>query len=170
MTVRDAKFGDTMQMAALLRRGYDRSRYAEIEGLEVDMPEAKRIITNAIQRQNGTNCGATFAQVSERAGKVEGLFIGVLDRVYHIGTKLCAHDLFFLMDEGGSPRDAERMLRNYVAWAESNPAVVLIQDGTTDAVGDWKRAGKMLVRQGFRQIGGIYERAVTVRKQEEIAA
>lgn len=157
--IRDAKFADVMALTALLCEAHARSKYAGLGN--VDMAEAKRLLCASIQRHGGQHDGATLVLVAEDADKrLCGLFLGMLQRVYHIGDILEATDVFFYLAEGADPRDAKRMLDTFTAWAEGAPKVVTIRHGVTDIMGDHERTERLFRRRGMARSGVIYERRV----------
>lgn len=145
----------------MLKRAYDKSHYAASGIVNVDEAEAKRLILTSIQRHGGQNGGATFVQVAENDGFVTGVIVGTLARVYAIGDKLMASDLFWLAEPGVDPVDPARLMRNMIEWASGNKHVVEIRCGTTGVVAeDPKRAGFILTRLGFEHYGEIYRKEV----------
>lgn len=144
-------------MVALLVAQQARSRYAG--QIDVDEVFARRLLAQAIQRNGGTTDGATLVNVIEDdAGTIQAFFVGLLDRVYHIGTKLCAHDMFLVASEAAPPLASRRLLGAYVAWASRNPLVAEINLSHTDALPEGSRMGRLYERMGFVRSGGIYRR------------
>jgi len=159
MTVRKARFIDTRAMADILRDVYARSIYPNLD--EIDEREMKRLLTASVQKHGAKGEGATGVFVHEDGtGAVDGFIIGMTQRVYHIGTKLSATDLFFLLREGAPPRAGIGLFRAFEAWAEAQPGVVEIQVGLTAALGDYAAAGKMYEKRGLKPYGAIYRRSL----------
>lgn len=157
MSVRPARFGDIPALYALMEEMHGRSIYRDVD--EIDERECKRLFMGCIQRHGQTNEGGCLVLVAERDGKVEGFIIGMLDRLYHVGRKLVATDLFFYVSERGDPRDAGRLLDEMIAWAAGAKNVVAIRPGITDAIDPDCRARALYERRGFRKAGVIYERS-----------
>ena len=119
------------------------------------------------QRHGALSDGGTLVLVSECEGVIKGFVIGILDRVYHIGTKLMATDLFTFNSPDGDPRDGLRLIDGLIAWAESNH-VIEIKLGAVDAVGDFERTAKVFRRRGLKQSGVIYQGVSSDERCREI--
>lgn len=160
MPVRDAKFADTPAIVHLLHEMYLKSPYVGRD--EIDDRLARSTVMQSIQRHGLMRDGGCWVQVAEIGGdrRVVGFIIGMLDRVYHIGTKLMATDLFYYANDDADPKDAIRLLDNMIQWAESNPQVAEIKLGAVDTVGDYRRTEKLFQRRGFTQCGVIYSKEV----------
>lgn len=154
MAVRAAKFVDIPQMAALLEDGYQRSIYAG--KATFDIIEAKRLAATAIQRHGQSNLGGSLVMVSETAGIVDGLLIGVLDNVYPCLKELVATDLLFLQAEHANPKDGVLMLKHLIAWAKKNPKVIEVHLGVASTVGDWERVAKLYEAVGLDRCGAMF--------------
>ena len=117
-----------------------------------DEAEATRLLAHAVQ-QHGE---ASFFEVAEHQGEVEALIVGVLSRVYCIGTKLRASDLFWVATDKANPRHAKKLMKNMVAWARTSPDVVEVYCGATAVVQDPDKAGRILESLGMKHYGAIY--------------
>lgn len=113
--------------------------------------------------------GGTHFSVTVRKDRVEGFMIGILDRVYHIGTKLVAQDMFLHVSKNGFKTDVSRLIDDYIEWASGNPNVIDINLSWTDALPGAERISNLYRRKGFVRVGGIYERKPD-RLEVEIAA
>lgn len=158
MTVRPAQFVDIPALVLLLEEVHAASIYADRAGF--NRQEARGVFTRAIQRHGHQTVGGGFVMVAEADGALEGFIVGYLDRLYHVLDGLMATDLFFICSERAHARSAGEMLDAFIEWAEGNKRVVEIRMGVTNAVGDWRRAGKIYQRRGFEQSGAMWERRV----------
>lgn len=159
--IRDARFTDIPSIVMVLQDSMARSHYASKTAGEIDVAEAKRLLVTAIQRHGHKNGGGCWVQVSETRGVVTGFILGTLARVYAVGTKLMATDLFWLATPMAEPRDAVALMRGMVAWAESCPHVVEVKCGTTNTINDDAgKAGKVLQRLGLAPYGNIYRKEI----------
>ncbi len=157
MTVRTANFSDIPGIFTLLQEGYARSHYARDGRTSIDTREAKRLLVQAVQRHGHTTGGGCFVEVSEVDGQICGLILGTLSRVYAIGDRLSASDIFWLTNSQADPGDAMQLMRGFVGWAKSNQHVVEIKCGTTAAINeDPEAAGLILRRIGMQKYGNIY--------------
>lgn len=158
IVIRIGKFADIPRLTELMAEMYERSKYKG--RAELDIPTTKSLFMSAMQRQGSKSAGGSTVIVAENNGIVEAFIVGILDRVYHVGNKLMATDLFYYATEKADARDSLRLLDEFLKWAEEIPTVIEIRMGATDAIGDWSRTEKLYRRKGMEQAGVIYERKV----------
>ena len=157
--IRPAKFIDIPEIVALLHRAFLRSHYARDGVGEIDVKEAKRLLVESIRRHGLIGIGGTYVMVSETAGMIRGLILGTLHRVYSIGNRLMATDLFWVADEDVEPADPYRLMKGMIEWASAAPAVAEIRCGTTAAIAvDPGAAGVILKRLGLVEYGNLYRK------------
>lgn len=152
--IRPARFADIPVLARLLREMHGRSTYAGRATL--DDRTSKAFLMNALQRNGGRAPGATLCVVAERGGEVVGFLLGLIDHCYHVLAELYATDLFFYVSAKGDPFDASRLLGAFLKWAETNPRVIEIRMGITDALGDPERTSVLYERYGLERSGLMY--------------
>jgi hypothetical protein len=158
--IRNASFPDIPRIVAIMREAYERSEYCRRGLCGFDEKEAKRLLVNAIQRHGRGRNSASFVQVAEEKGRVEGFIVGVLSRVYHVGDRLQASDLFWLATPLVSPRDPIQLMKNMIAWAKGVEGVIEIRCGTTAILQDPQKAGRILQRLGMTPYGSIHRMEV----------
>lgn len=158
MTIRAAKFGDIPRLAELMEEAFRASIYADRGN--IDERVCKGLFMNSMQKHGGQYAGSTLVNVCEKNGVVEGFLLGAFDRVYHVGDKLMASDVFFHLSPRADPRDAIRLLNDFLTWAEANPLVVEIKMGVTNILGDWTRLEPLYRRKGFDQCGALFEKRI----------
>lgn len=161
MSVREARAADIISVLDLLEQAQSRSVYAG--RVNVDRAFAQKSLMRAVHTNGHTNHGASCFLVATRDGKIEGYFLGVLDRVYQFGDRLCATDVHFFLTERAEATDAIRMVTWFLQWADDNPNVEDVAMGQTAF---FKKANddrfeKLLRRAGFAPVGSIYRRAAT---------
>lgn len=157
--IRRANYSDIPAIFSLLTEGYERSRYRDIGA--IDAKVAKGLLVNAIQRDGQMGEGGALVRVAEaEGGEVAGVILSLLQRVYLIGDKLQATDLFYYTTERCAVRDRTALFDAMVAWAEANPRVVEIQASASDIVGDWRRVGGLYERKGFDACGGMWRKEI----------
>lgn len=156
--IRPAKFVDVPRIVELLVEMQQSGRYREID--EVDERAAHQLVAQAIQRHGGIHYGGAHVMVAEKNEIVEGFIIGMLDRIYHIGTRLAANDVFLYVSPRGRAVDCLHLLRSYIDWAETCPKVRITKLSWTDALPDAEQIERVYNSMGFRRCGGIYEREV----------
>lgn len=155
--IRDAKAVDIPAIIELLERGYERTHYSKSGLVRIDVDEAKKLLLNAIFRHGRKSGGACWVQVSETLGQLSGLIVGNLQRVYSIGDKLVASDLFWTTNGFAEPGDALALMRGMISWAWSCPAVIEINCGATAIINnDPEMAGRLLGQLGMKRYGVLY--------------
>jgi len=165
MSLRPARMIDTPRLVELLIESHAGSRYAGV--VDVDAAYARKLIAQFIQRSPGSHDGGTMVAVVEDEGKIVGFVAGILDRVYHIGTKLAANDVFLVTTKGAPARAARQLMAAYITWAQGVPDCAELRMSWTDALPSGERIHKAYERMGFRHCGGIYTR--DVERAEEAA-
>jgi hypothetical protein len=158
--IRPANFSDIPAIVTLVLSGFEQSHYAKEKEVGVHVPELKKLLVAGVGRHGYKNGGGTWVQVAETEGVVTGFIFGTLARVYAIGDKLMATDLFWYCNPVTSPKDAVGLLDGMREWAKSCPDVVEIKCGATAALGDPERVGKLLVSKGFEPYGGLYRQKI----------
>lgn len=153
--IRPAKFADTPRIVELMGEMHLASKYVPHDDVDVDY--AKKLVAQCIQRHGGQHDGASLVMVSETNGSVEGFFIGMLDRTYMIGRRLCANDIMLYCSSRAPKTDAMRLFDAYLSWAMNNPKVASIKASWTDAMAGGERMGALYERKGFTRAGEIYE-------------
>ena len=112
--IRGVSFSDIPRIVLLLEESFSRTHYAKSGLGGIDRAEAKRLLTTAVHRHGHKTGGGTFIQVAEKDGAIEGLILGTLTRVYSVGNKLMATDLFWVCSERVPPADPFRLMKNMV--------------------------------------------------------
>jgi len=156
--IRPAKFADIPAMARLLDEMFQQSIYVGHD--EPDMKVAKGLLMHALQRHGSPGYSGTNVMVADAGGTVEAMLVGVTDRVYHIGHLMTATDLYYYASPRAGARAAIELIDNFLDWAESNPKVVEICLGATNAVGDYNRTEVLYRRKGLEQMGVMYGKLI----------
>jgi len=169
LIVRRARTTDVFGMVGLLVEQQARSRYAG--EVEVDEPYTRKLLAQAIQRNGGQTDGSSLVNVIEDDdGQIEAFMVGVLNRVYFIGNRLCAQDMFLVARDGASILASRRLMAAYIEWATSNPNVHEIFLSHTDALPEGDRMASIYSKMGFQLCGGIFRRTVNQWKPARSAA
>jgi hypothetical protein len=159
MTVRAAKFGDISAMLGLLHHQHSRSIYADA-GV-IDDNYTRKLLAQLVQRHAGTTNGASCVYIAEDAdGHPAALIVGILDRVYSIGSKFVANDLFLVAGPTAPATALLKLIAAYIKWAVANPKVHEIRLSYTDSLPEGERMGPIYERLGFKQCGSIYRREI----------
>lgn len=165
--IRPAKFYDIVRIIELLDEMHEKSRYAS--RVAIDYKVAHKLFAQCIQRHGGTNDGSSLVMVAVRDQKVEGFFVGMLDRVYHVGTKLRANDIYLYNSPRSHAPDMIRLFDAYLSWASSNPRVIEIMASWTDTIEGAQRIESLYEMRDFRPSGGIWTRDVAHQDVSRIA-
>ena len=163
--IREAKFTDTPAIAKLMRAAHMKGKYAERSGINEKALDGLIVAMIAGHGQSGPQ--ASHVMVIEKGGEVVGFMAGVLNRVYNIGDKLVASDVF-LVNEGNSIGDTLKLIDDYVQWATSNPKVIEVGLSWTNANAGGDVLAKLYKRKGFTLVGEQYELRADV--SQEVAA
>lgn len=164
--IRPAKPTDAKAIEGLIRRQHAASKYAGRVEISDKALEHLILATFASMGQHGPQAG--LCCVAVRDGKVVGFIIGVLDRVYHIGKKLTANDLFFV-NEGGVG-DTLGLIDAYVLWATNNPSVIEIMLSWSDTLPGAEGVAALARRKGFVKVGEMFEKRLDIMAEEGAAA
>lgn len=154
--VRPARFADLPRLVEIMAEAYEQTHYARNGLVGFEPAAARSIIGQSIQRHGAPTASGRYVAVTERGGRAEAFIIGVVDRIYHVGDRCSATDLFWLRSPASPATDGVKLLPGFVAWAKHHPLVVEITCGTTDILGDHRRVGRVLQRAGFTPYGSIY--------------
>lgn len=150
MTVRPARFVEVPAMVALLEEHYPSTRYAGI--VDLDAEYARKLLAQIVQRHGGEHAGATCCFVYERAGAIVGFIAGQLDRVYGVGAKLSAHDIF-LVARKDSHAVSLPLIKAYRDWAFASPKIFEVYLTHSDVLPGWERLAAIYSKLGFVKSG-----------------
>ena len=153
--IRPAKFVDIPEIIAMMTEAHARSKYLDVCGL--DRREARSLLTNSIQRHGLKKEGGTCVFVTDQC---DGFIVGLIDRLYHVGTKLCAQQVYYYCRLSSHPQDRIGLIAEYDAWASAIPDVVVIRNDVTDFVGDVDKVEALYSKSGYRRCGVIVERSI----------
>ena len=154
--IRRATFQDLDRVKVLIREMHAASKYrGHVDVSEKVMGE---VLCSMLAAQRSPVQGGSFFHVAEHRGRVEGFMVGVLDRVYQIGNRLAAHDLFLHVSSEGRGADAAQLVAAYIAWAQANPRVLEIKLSWGDTLPGAERVARLYARKGFRRCGETWER------------
>ena len=154
--IRPARHVDVWRIVELLVKKQGESVYAG--RVSVDEPAARKLVTSLIQRHGGSNDGAACVFVAEQDDTICGFIIGALSRVYLIGDKLVAQDMFLVADDGAPAFACSKLIDAYIAWAEACPKVIEINLSWTDILETGPAMGAVYERKGFVRCGAVYRR------------
>lgn len=156
MITRRAQFADIPRLVELMQEAHGRSKYAE--RCRVDVDEVKQLFIGALQRDSVRGPGGSCVYVVQADGVVEGVILGMTERIYHFGDKLMATDVLFYVSERAGPRSALNLLAAFEGWASENPRIIEITLGISDVIDDPERLAKVYERRGYAYSGLMYER------------
>jgi hypothetical protein len=166
--IRPATFPDLEGVKALLREMYDASKYRG--HVAISKTAMDGVLAAALMAQRSpVQYGSFFHVALSPGGKIVGFMIGQLDRIYHIGNRLVAQDMYLYVSPRGKAADTIQLVNAYIAWAEGNQKVLDIKLSWTDTLPGAARVEKLYERKGFRRCGAIWERW-TEPQEERVAA
>lgn len=155
--IRAARLDDLAALHGLVLDMHRATDYGA-RGVHVSEKAAKNLFRDAVIRNGRTNDGGTLVNVVEVAGKLVGFMVGALQRVYLIGSRLEAVDVFLFCSKAAPARAPERLIDAYLAWARSNPKVAEITLSFTNAGGvKTGKLAKLYERKGFARCGEIWK-------------
>jgi hypothetical protein len=159
--IRPARSTDVFALTAILVAQHARSRYVGI--CEVDQGYTRQLLARSIQRHGGSYDGATLVNVVERDGCVVAFMMGALQRVYQIGDRLEAYDVFLARNPNADAHGlyASQLIREYVRWAKGCEKVVDINLSHTDVTPESEGIGSLYELLGFVRHGGLYRLGVS---------
>lgn len=153
--IRPAKYQDIPAILAMLHEMHAASKYAG--RVEISSKAAEQLLMSAIAAHGQIGPQGAHVVIAEEDGKPVGFMVGVLDRVYHIGRKLTAQDLFLYVRDGASQKHVLGLIDSYIGWASNIRAVLDIMLSWTDTLPGAERIEAVYARKGFTKIGGIFE-------------
>jgi hypothetical protein len=152
--IRAATYQDAPAIMAMIRTQHSRSKYAGRCGISESA--LAHVVTQMIAQQNQYGPQGSLVLVAENSGEPVAFIAGILDRIYQIGDKLSAQDLFFV-NERGSVSDTIKLLDGYIAWAKSIRACIEVTISWTDTLPGAERIAKLFGRKGFSKTGEMFE-------------
>lgn len=153
VVIRAATPQDIAPLERLLRAQHAASKYAN--RTKIHDKALTGLLMGAYAQQHQRGPQGAHLSIAERDGKVVGFIIGVLDRVYHIGEKLTANDLFFVNE--GTVGDTLGLVDAYIAWARGNPKVIEVVLSWSDTLPGAEKVAGLFRRKGFTKSGEMYE-------------
>lgn len=164
--IRPARFQDQPQIEGLIRRRHAASKYAGRVGISDKALGA--LVLSAIAGMNQNGPQGSHVAVAEHRGRLSACIIGVFDRVYHIGDKLSANDLY-LINEGKRAGDTLALIDSYVAWGTANRKCIEIMLSWSDTLPGAARIAPLYARKGFVKSGEMFEMRLDAPAQEAAA-
>ena len=155
--IRPARFQDIPRLVDLIHEAAKGSVYAR--GCTFDEAEASRLVMGLIAAHGRREAGGAWCGVVEN-GKVEGMLLVALNRVYFVAHQLRAQDMFFFVTRKAGPASGMALLRACVDWCREVPGLVEVVITPNDAVPSRGKVEKALGRQGFCTFGSLYRKEV----------
>lgn len=165
--IRNARSVDIPIIVAMLHEMHKASKY--FGRVEISDKAAENMLESAIASQGSHGPQGSHVIIAFEKGEPVGFMIGVLDRVYSIGTKLTANDLYLYTRPGASQKHVLGLLDSYVEWASSKRACIEIMLSWSDALPGAAKIAMLYGRKGFVQSGEMFEMRLDT-EQRRIAA
>lgn len=153
--IRAAKFGDIPEIVRLATEAAGRSSYKD--RAFVDPATVKRLAMECIGNHKAAP-GPALIVVADNGTCLEGMLVGVVRPLYECMTIRMATNLIWYASENAHSASAVRLLRAFVKWVNRAQGPIICRFGISDAIGDPKRIGKLMEREGFRCNGAIFEK------------
>lgn len=155
--MRPAIFGDVPRIVELLVELHPHTIYAG--RCNVSEEVAHRTLRALVGRNGHTNDGGACVLVEvDDAGEVQGFIVGLLSRVYFIGNKFEANDVYLHLTDKAPTGALMRLISGYVGWADANPLVVDVKLSWSNALPSGERMASIYERLGFVRSGEVYSR------------
>lgn len=152
--IRDARFADIQELARLCEEIRLRSIYRRSDPLDPFV--AKSGLMDLLFQASK---GSAKVVVSEKDGKIDGLFAGFLQPHYLISDMVTASCLMWYTSDNTPAIVAARLLERFVTWVEDADSADLIRIALTDAIIVPEQAARLMERRfGFRKSGIVMEK------------
>jgi hypothetical protein len=145
MNIRDATHRDLLPIVELCLEALAQAHYKD---LPVALADAKQVILFCISSPT------QFCQVVEIDGELQGVLIGMADKVWW-STKKQASDLVLYVRPCATGAGS-RLARRFIRWANKQKAVALIGMSISLGGTGTKRTGKLLERLGLQNVGSLH--------------
>lgn len=154
--IRAAHSGDVPRLLDLMAEMHKRSVYGAMG--KIDETIARAALARSIARHGEKGFGGGVLFVSVPGIVVEGLILGVINRVYHVTNLLTIMDgVWFHTGDGGEGLALGDAL---IDWALTVEGLVEIKLCPNDAIADHTRLEPWLQRKSFTRHGAIWRRAL----------
>jgi hypothetical protein len=160
--IRAVKPTDIKAIEGLIRRQHATSKYAG--RVRISDKALDQLMVHLFAGQAQPSVGATHISVAVRDGKVVGFIAGILQRVYLIGDKLEATDVFFVNE--GSAADTFALADAYLNWATGNRKVLEVRMSWTDSIPGASRVTALFQRKGLRKSGEVWSLSTDAVQKE----
>ncbi len=148
--IRPARVEDVPRLRVLAEEMLARSRHRHRWNV------VPALVTEMVVKIVGARGKGAIIIVGEHDGLIESFIIGLTARFYGVSDKLFATDRFIYATEAAPATDLDELWEAFVAWGRSQPGVIEIMNGATDAIIDYRRMEKFYQRKGMKQSGVIY--------------
>lgn len=165
--IRNARHQDIPAIMAMLHEMHAESKYRGRVG--ISDKAAENLLMSAIAMSGQRGPQGTHVIIAEKDGEPVGFMVGSLDRVYHIGDRLTANDIFLYVRPGNGIRPVLGLIDSYTEWASSIRAVVEIVLSWSDTMTGAAAIAPLYARKGFVKSGESFEMRLDM-EERRIAA
>lgn len=162
--IRNARHQDIPALMAMLHEMHAASKYAG--RVEISDKAAENLLESAIASQGQSGPQGSHVIIAFEKDEPVGFMIGCLDRVYHIGTKLTANDIFLYVRQGSGVSATLGLINSYLEWASSKRACIEIMLSWSDALPGAVEIESLYRRKGFVQTGAMFELRLDLKVKE----
>ena len=153
--IRAARHIDAPEIEAMVQEMFIASKY--LGRGEISPKVLSETVLGMIAGQGQPGPGGSIVSLAEEDGKIIGFMVGMLSRVYFVGNRLEAQDVFLYVRPGSGPGAVLALIDSYVAWAKANRRVIEIKLSWNDALPGAKAIAALYRRKGLSHTGEIYE-------------
>lgn len=147
--IREAEFRDCKRVSDFLRDQHERLGLKR----KFSPDQVRKTVQVTSQNKKLHNCW-----IVEIDGQVEGVLIGVTNRIWYSSERE-AFDMAFIVSDKGKGYGG-RLARRFISWARKE-AVGVTEIMMSESLGADARLEQMLERLGMRHVGNVYRMEVT---------
>lgn len=150
-----ARQADAENILKLTKTAHRASKYA---GVKLNEAQGMQAIRQMIGMGFPPSVGATAIFVAGRGDSIDAALAAVCLPVYDCLEATLITDTFWFARKKNSQAGLA-VLSAFHAWADTCATPYVIRQGVTNFIADDpSRAGRVLERKGFRNVGAIYEK------------
>jgi len=144
--VRVADIPDIKEIYAIAKELHEQSIYSKIKD---DESKFKLLVAGMM----GQKSGIVLVIVNDN-NEPQGFLLGVIQELFFSKAKMATDIAIYVRPEYRNM--TPKMIKKFVAWAESKPRIAQITLGISSAISDGGRGGHFYELLGFQNTGGIY--------------
>lgn len=148
--IRIADIPDIDELCKLGRELLAQSVYA---GIKEDESKFRLFVAGMM----GSKTSIVLVVVDED-DKPQGLLLGIIQDLWFSKQRMATDIMFYIRE--GYRNQAPKIIKRFLAWAESKPRMAQVTLGVSSGIGYPDRIGKMYEHLGMVSVGGIYTKVL----------